>query len=123
VIQALNHLHLQSTTQVILCHVIPPIDLEADVAADRPRNPSEELVYRQVEQQFQIYQEHFPGSSQIEIVRGDPAEEIVRLAHLQKADLIVIGNRGLTGLKRVLQGSVSSAVVADAPCSVLVIKA
>jgi nucleotide-binding universal stress UspA family protein len=34
----------------------------------------------------------------------------------------VIGSRGLTGLQRILEGSVSSQVVADAPCSVLVIK-
>jgi nucleotide-binding universal stress UspA family protein len=55
-------------------------------------------------------------------VTGDVAEEIVRLANIYKADLIVIGCRGLTGLKRILEGSVSSQVVGEAVCSVLVVK-
>lgn len=58
----------------------------------------------------------------IEIVTGDPVEEILRLANIYGADLIVLGSRGLTGVERVVQGSVSGAVVADAPCSVFVVK-
>ena len=54
---------------------------------------------------------------------GDPAEEILRLANIYEADLIAIGCRGLTGLKRILEGSVSAEVVAEAPCSVLVVRA
>ncbi|HEY9644886.1 MAG TPA: universal stress protein, partial [Chroococcidiopsis sp.] len=71
---------------------------------------------------FQPYQAVLPCPSEVEVTSGDPAEEIVRLAHIHNADLIVMGSRGLTGLSRVLQGSVSGQVVADAPCSVLVVK-
>ena len=53
---------------------------------------------------------------------GDPSEEIIRLSHIYSADLIVIGSRGLKGINRILKGSVSSQVVADAVCSVLVVK-
>ncbi|CCH66944.1 hypothetical protein RINTHH_7890 [Richelia intracellularis HH01] len=43
-------------------------------------------------------------------------------ANIHQADLIVIGSRGLTDMKRIIQGSVSSQVVEDAHCSVLVVK-
>ena len=49
-------------------------------------------------------------------------DELVRLANIHQADLIVIGSRGLTGMNRILKGSVSSQVAADAHCSVLVVK-
>lgn len=63
-----------------------------------------------------------PVDSHLELVNGDPAEEIIRLANIHKADLIVIGSRGLTGMTRIVQGSVSSQVVEEAHCSVLVVK-
>lgn len=121
VIQTLNELKIQPATKIILTHVLPSPELDTELAADRPHT-SEELLYRHVEKQLQSYQADLPCDSDLEIVTGDPAVEIVRLAHIHQVNLIVIGNRGLTGLKRILEGSVSSQVVADAPCSVLVIK-
>ncbi|HEY9607815.1 universal stress protein [Allocoleopsis sp.] len=121
VIQFLKELQLQPATKIILAHVIPSPEPDMDVAVDRPHT-SEELLYRNVEKQLQSYQADLPGDSTLEIVRGDPAGEIIRLAHIHQADLIVIGSRGLTGLQRILEGSVSSQVVAEAPCSVLVVK-
>ncbi len=56
------------------------------------------------------------------MVTGAPAEEIIRLANIYKTDLIIIGSRGLIGMKRIVQGSVSSQVVEEANCSVLVVK-
>jgi nucleotide-binding universal stress UspA family protein len=53
---------------------------------------------------------------------GNPAEEIIRLASIYEADLIVLGSRGLTGVNRILKGSVSSQVVSEAPCTVMVVK-
>jgi nucleotide-binding universal stress UspA family protein len=121
VIQVLNELKLKPSTKIILSHVIPSPDPDMDVAVDKPHT-SEELQYRHIEKQLQSYQANLPCESSLEIVSGEPAVEIIRLAHIYHADLIVIGNRGLTGLKRILEGSVSSQVVADAPCSVLVVK-
>jgi nucleotide-binding universal stress UspA family protein len=121
VIQVLNELKIKPSTKIILAHVIPSPDPDMDVAVDKPHT-SEELQYRHIEKQLQSYQSQLPGDSSLEIVSGEPAVEIIRLAHIHHADLIVIGNRGLTGLKRILEGSVSSQVVTDAPCSVLVVK-
>jgi nucleotide-binding universal stress UspA family protein len=50
------------------------------------------------------------------------AESIINYAFEQKADLIVIGTRGRSGLKRLLLGSVASAVVSHASCPVLVVR-
>lgn len=53
---------------------------------------------------------------------GYPAEEIIRVAERQRADLVVLGSRGLTALKRILFGSVSRKVARHASCSVLVVR-
>jgi nucleotide-binding universal stress UspA family protein len=55
--------------------------------------------------------------SESEILQGDPAEQIVDLARLRDADMIVVGARALGGL-----GSVSDAVVNHADRSVLVVR-
>jgi nucleotide-binding universal stress UspA family protein len=51
-----------------------------------------------------------------------PSEEIVQVAKDQKADLIVIGSRGLAGKTKSFLGSTASQVVTYSPCSVLVVK-
>lgn len=122
VIQSLEELQLQSATKVILSHVISPPDANQEIIADRPQTGAEGLPYLHLEKQLQSYQEQIPGESALEIVTGEPAEEIIRIANIYQADLIVIGSRGLTGVKRIIQGSVSSQVVENANCSVLVVK-
>jgi nucleotide-binding universal stress UspA family protein len=54
--------------------------------------------------------------------QGDPADAILDVAEEQEADLIVVGNRGMTGAKRFLLGSVPNKVSHHAPCSVLIIR-
>jgi len=57
------------------------------------------------------------------IVReGYPATVIEEEAVDQQADLIVIGTRGLSGLKHLLLGSIAERVVQKAPCPVLTVK-
>ncbi|MHB8510577.1 MAG: universal stress protein [Actinomycetota bacterium] len=52
---------------------------------------------------------------------GDPADALCDVAEEEKADLIIIGNRGMTGTKRFLLGSVPNNVSHHAPCSVLIV--
>lgn len=56
------------------------------------------------------------------IVEGDPAEMIIAEALDWDADLIVLGSHGHGRLKRMMLGSVAGAVVANAPCSVQVVR-
>jgi nucleotide-binding universal stress UspA family protein len=51
---------------------------------------------------------------------GHPAETIVKAAEDEGYDMIVVGSRGLSGVRRALMGSVSSYVVTHAPCDVYV---
>src|ERR671929_163814 len=54
--------------------------------------------------------------------QGDPADAILDVAEERKADLIVVGNKGMTGAKRFLLGSVPNKVSHHAPCSVMIIR-
>jgi nucleotide-binding universal stress UspA family protein len=53
---------------------------------------------------------------------SDPAEAILDVAEEQNAELIIVGNRGMTGAKRFLLGSVPDKISHHAPCSVLIIR-
>jgi len=54
--------------------------------------------------------------------QGDPADAILDVAEEQGSDLIIVGNKGMTGAKRFLLGSVPNKVSHHAPCSVLIIR-
>ena len=53
---------------------------------------------------------------------GNPGRMICELASNWSADLIVVGSRGLKGLKEIFLGSVSNYVTHHAPCSVLIMR-
>ena len=53
---------------------------------------------------------------------GDPADAILDVAEEVGADLVVVGNKGMTGAKRFLLGSVPNKVSHHAPCGVLIIR-
>uniref|UniRef100_B8HUQ0 UspA domain protein n=1 Tax=Cyanothece sp. (strain PCC 7425 / ATCC 29141) TaxID=395961 RepID=B8HUQ0_CYAP4 len=122
VMQALHQLQIGPDTQVILSHVISPSESGIDRPADLPLPEIPTGLYSQIEDRLRDYQGQLSCNSAIEIVSGDPADEIIRLSNIYNADLILMGSRGLTGVTRILQGSVSSQVAADAHCSVFVVK-
>jgi nucleotide-binding universal stress UspA family protein len=64
------------------------------------------------------------GLSEVETFarQGDAADAIVDVAEEQGADLIVVGNKGMTGAKRFLLGSVPNKVSHHAPCSVMIVR-
>jgi len=57
-----------------------------------------------------------------EALEGPPAEKIVETAKKESFDLIVMGSRGLGGIKEFLLGSVSDKVADEVACPVLIIK-
>jgi nucleotide-binding universal stress UspA family protein len=54
--------------------------------------------------------------------QGDAADAIIDIAEEQGCDLIVVGNKGMTGAKRFLLGSVPNKISHHAPCSVLIVR-
>lgn len=68
----------------------------------------------------------FRGQRRLEVrtnvVEGIPGAEILAAIKENSNDLVVVGSKGLSGMKRFLLGSVSEWVLSDAPCSVLVVR-
>ena len=62
----------------------------------------------------------FSVESETHVWPGEPADALVRIADEQVAQMIVLGNRGMTGARRVL-GSVPNRVSHHAPCDVLIV--
>lgn len=106
--------------------VVAPLPLEADVApeelltvVDDVQRPLEAQAYAIAEQSATRLRQAGAKATAL-AVHGPVGCELVELARLSKADLIVIGSRGLTGSTRYLLGSVSETVVKYADCPVLV---
>jgi nucleotide-binding universal stress UspA family protein len=55
-------------------------------------------------------------------MEGDPADAILDVAEDNNADLVLVGNKGMTGAKRFLLGSVPNKISHHAPCDVWIVK-
>jgi nucleotide-binding universal stress UspA family protein len=101
----------------------------AQLAAERRDAPEDlqwainprEVVDATLEAAAEVAQEE-GVTAQVYARQGDPADAILDVAEEQNADLIVVGNKGMTGAKRFLLGSVPNKVSHHAPCSVLIIR-
>jgi len=108
-----------SGARLLITHVVQPPMADARltyaVVAEQARDEQQRLLEQVVPPDPQIRYEH-------RILDGAPSDAIVDLAEREKADLIVMGTHGRSGLKRLLMGSVAEAVVRRAPCPVMTIK-
>ena len=52
---------------------------------------------------------------------GDPADALIAIAESCEADLVVVGNRGMTGIKRFVLGSVANKLSRHCPCNLLIV--
>ena len=109
--------------QLALVHVMDPEPRGADVGAARDK----ERAMRTQEGKRLVgdfRRRLSPTTAALEFVEaGSPAEEIVKAAKNWPADLIVIGSHGRSGMRRAFLGSVAEAVMRQAPCPVLVVRA
>jgi nucleotide-binding universal stress UspA family protein len=99
--------------QVLLLHVLPGM-----VISD-----TEERIQATAEQWLGDLARQASVPVQILVVWGDPAAEICRVAQERHSDLIAMSTHGRTGKALDLIGSVTDAVVRQAPCAVLVFRA
>ena len=77
---------------------------------------------RFVEHARQIAREHDVSEIRTLVEEGDPADKILACGAREKADLIVLGSRGLGDLKGLLMGSVSHKVCQLASCTCIAVK-
>jgi len=56
------------------------------------------------------------------LVRSDPADALLGVATNVGADLLVVGNRGMSGIKRFVLGSVPNRISHHTPCNLLIVR-
>ena len=89
----------------------------------RMRSPSEGVKHAQsvLDEQVGRIEEMGGGVADTLLLTGSPVDQILCAAEETDAGLVVVGRRGLSGVKRLLMGSVSEGVVHHARCPVLVV--
>ena len=108
-----------------LLTVLPGTEKDAQPDLERltPMNPEGKPVHRILEDaQSEALKKGIPRA-EIVYLRGNVAESILRRLEQAPPDLVVVGTRSLSRGSRFLLGSVSSRLVSDAPCPVLVVRA
>jgi nucleotide-binding universal stress UspA family protein len=129
---SLGRLPLPAETEIVVAHVsrtciTPSIEAGmeysdrlaewADTERRRLRQGAEALVNRFVAELAVV------GKTTAPVLReGDPAATILQLASDREADLIVAGARGVSGLRRLVVGSVADRLLTTAGCSVLIVR-
>jgi nucleotide-binding universal stress UspA family protein len=125
VVEWAAHLALEHSSEVILLHAYHlPVEFQqlegAYLPADFWANVKQEALGSLARYAEQLRAQ---GIDVTETVReGYPASVIEEEACRQEADLVVIGCRGLSGLKHLLLGSIAERVVQRLPCPVLTVK-
>lgn len=115
-------------SRLTIVHVMPsvvPLGVEAYVTA-RMYGEMETSVRRWAEKRLDSLVEQARRSkvsARSALLAGAAHEAISNAAAKERADVIVIGTHGRTGLERVLVGSVASRIIGTAPCPVLTVRA
>lgn len=125
--ELLSSLPFPGNAELTILHVISPafsdipekflVGIDKEVVADtktREQKESESII----EQAGKQLRKRFKNTQALSKT-GDPSTEIITTAEAMEADLIVVGSRGLRGVKGIL-GSVSRNVLAHSKCSVLI---
>jgi nucleotide-binding universal stress UspA family protein len=125
VLEWATHLAEEHGSRIVLLHVYHlPVEFQQLEGAYLPPD-FWSTVKSEAQQTLTRYAEGLRGRNvEVEAVvrEGYPASVIVEEAEERGADLIVIGTRGLSGLKHLLLGSIAERVVQKAPCAVLTVK-
>lgn len=111
--------------KIILCHVVDDVPLTygyvgiAVVPGDVRTKLSSEA-----EKELQAFVPSNPEGLRIQtrVLHGTPHREIVDLLQSERADLVVMGTHGRTGLEHALLGSVAERVLRKATCPVLIVR-
>ncbi len=126
--EAATELSKNTASEVHLAYVLPtperlayphhyPKEVREDIV-EQAKKEAREFLDTQAEQ----IRSGGGSVSEVSLRTGRPDNEIVSLSDDLGVGLIVIGSRGLTGMRRALMGSVSDSVVRHAHCPVMVVR-
>ena len=122
---------------LMLLHILSQKEPEHPIAPTYSYYPiAEEWSYETYQQEYARYEQHgieflqnltheatkAGVNTEFTQLAGNPGRMICQLADNWSADLILVGSRGLKGLKEMFLGSVSNYVTHHAPCSVLIVR-
>ena len=117
----------QGSTIVVLSAVRPVVGAHAE-----PYVPAEPYLEQMSGDMVRFHQDTAASAerelqttglrTEAKILHGDPRTALVEAARTERADLLVVGSHGRTGIAKLVMGSVAAYVVAHAPCSVMVVK-
>ena len=97
--------------------VVSPVEVEAAWTV------AQDVAHQALERTAEAIAASTVGSVELVVEPGSAGIVICELASERGADVIVVGSRGRGAFKRALLGSVSSHIVHNAPCPVLVVRA
>jgi nucleotide-binding universal stress UspA family protein len=108
--------------EVILLHVVPMLVSATpyhDTVSDQPF-----MALQKVGEDILAKAKQIAGNCPVTdmIDHGDPAQRIMEIAEEKNVDLIVMGSRGVSGIKRLFVGSISDKVANQAPCPVMIVR-
>jgi len=103
--------------------VLSVVDVPTELYAEAPQ-AVDDLVKKAKEYVARVKQQAEAAGIKAEAFVGEaePHEAITKLAREEKADMIILGSHGRTGMRRLLMGSVAEKVIGYATCPVLVVK-
>lgn len=110
--------------EVVLLHVVPMVVSATpyhDTVSDQPflslQKVGEDILERAKRLANQC------GCEVIDMIsHGDPAARIIDIAAERGVNLIIIGSRGVSGIKRLFTGSISDKVSKNASCPVMIVR-
>lgn len=110
--------------EVLLLHVVPMVVSATpyhDTISDQPF-----LSLQKVGEDILAKAKRLANNCGCEVIdmisHGDPAARIIDIATERKIDVIIIGSRGVSGIKRLFTGSISDKVSKSAKCPVMIVR-
>ena len=110
--------------ELVIVHILeddPQFQLQGSVTSDPQLRAEMEATGQHIVMQAAERAAQAQVSHRTVTLWGGIPEQIVALAATNHCDLIVMGTRHLTGDKRLMTGRICNAVIATAPCPVLVV--
>ena len=125
-VQHALHLAKMSDARLHVVHVVRPVTALGAEQFDPASvvTATTEAMHEhgeQLKKEIAAQADELGVDAEVHMVDGDPPDVLLTMASVVNADLLVLGNRGMTGIKRFVLGSVPNKVSHHCPCSLLIV--